>query len=525
VVEVRQGADVSLSHPLFAEVLRNQLPMMRGRRLRRTLADAVTAVGIGRSSDQIRVVAWRLEAGGHVDAGHLAEAARLALIDGDDAMAERILTRADAVDRTPDIVQLLAELKFRHGQTDAVEQLLASIDDDELDDPARAQLQRRRATNLFFGRGQFLEGVELLTRALDELSEPVARQGLEAFHVLLLAMAGLVEKAIARSDGRLDELRGAPRLDLLRGRSLALAAAGRGEDVLPLVAEGRALHGWLPADLDRPGLSLLLFSEVLALGELGRLADAYDALGQWRLDRPEPSTMNWVALAEARVDLATGRASAVIAGLDPMVRATRTLGHGATERWALALVASARLLHGDTAAAVADMARVTELEQGGRGLFHTDIDRAHAWLAAETEGPAAGRERLLVAASDAAVLGKHAMEAALLHDVARFGDPAAVADRLAELARTTHGPLNRARAAHAIGAAAADPAELAAAASLFDACGSPLLAAEAAMELAGCLACQGDETGAAAARAEVARLRGALADGITTPLLSGMVPR
>jgi hypothetical protein len=235
--------------------------------------------------------------------------------------------------------------------------------------------------------------------------------------------------------------------------------------------------------------------------------------------------MNWVALAEARVDLATGRASAVIAGLDPMVRATRTLGHGATERWALALVASARLLHGDTAAAAVDMARVTELEQGGRGLFHTDIDRAHAWLAAETEGPAAGRERLLVAASDAAVLGKHAMEAALLHDVARFGDPAAVADRLAELAATTHGPLNQARAAHAIGAAAADPAELAAAASLFDACGSPLLAAEAAMELAGCLACQGDETGAAAARADVARLRGALADGITTPLLSGMVPR
>ena len=50
-------------------------------------------------------------------------------------------------------------------------------------------------------------------------------------------------------------------------------------------------------------------------------------------------------------------------------------------------------------------------------------------------------------------------------------------------------------------------------------------AAEAAMELAGCLACQGDESGAAAARADVARLRAGLADGITTPLLSGMVLR
>ena len=126
--------------------------------------------GAQHRSDQIRVVAWRLEAGGRVDAGLLAEAARLALVDGDEAMAERILDRADSVDRTPEIVQLQAELKFRRGETDAVEQLLASIDDDELDDQARAQILRRRATNLFYGRGQFLEGADLLTRGLEKLS-------------------------------------------------------------------------------------------------------------------------------------------------------------------------------------------------------------------------------------------------------------------------------------------------------------------------------------------------------------------
>ncbi len=524
-VGVDQWAEVTLAHPLFAEVLRNQLPTVRSRRLRRTLADAVTDFGANRPSDQFRVVAWRLEGGGHVDAGLLAEAARLALIDGDDGMAERILDRADSVDRTPDIVQLLAELKFRRGDTDAVEQLLASIDDDELDDAARAQVLRRRATNLFFGRGQFLEGVELLNRALDELGEPESRRGLEAYHVLLLTMAGLVSQAIACSEEPLRELTGGPRLELFRGRALALAAAGRGADALVLVAEGRELHDSLPADLDRPGLSLLLFTEVVALGELGRLDDAAAAVRKWRAERPERTSVSWIALAEARVQLTAGRPAEVTRGLGPLVRSTHTLGHGATERWALAMVASARLLEGDVRGAVDDLARVSELEAGERGLFHTDIDRAHAWLAAELDGLAAGRSKLLAAADDAARSGKHALEAALLHDILRFGDARAVTERLGRLAETTQGALVRAYAAHAAGAAASDGALLEAAATTFEACDAVLLAAEAATEAAGCLAGHGDEHGAAAARAHVARLRAVLPVGVTTPLLAGAVTR
>jgi tetratricopeptide (TPR) repeat protein len=497
---------------------------MRSRRLRRT-ADALTDFGAHLPSDQIRVVAWRLEGGGHVDAGPLAEAARLALINGDDAMAERILGRAGSVDRTPEIVQLLAELKFRRGETDAVEELLESIDNDELDDPARAQVLRRRATNLFFGRGQFREGVDLLNRALGELVEPTSRQGLEAYHVLLLTTAGFVSEAIACSEEPLRELGGAPRLELLRGRALALAASGRATEALALVAEGRGLHGSLPADLDRPGLSFLLFTEVVALGELGQLDDAAEAVRQWRAKRPERTSGNWIALAEARVHLVAGRPDAVTTGLAPLVRETHALGHGATERWALAMVASARLLEGDVRGAADDLARVAMLEHGERGLFHSDIDRAHAWLAVERDGLAVGCDKLNAAAADAARTGRHAFEAALLHDIARFGSPGAVASRLGQLAETTQGALVRARAAHAAGAATSDESLLDGAATTFEQCGTPLLAAEAATELADCLADHGDERGATTARARVARLRAALPIGITTPILAGLSTR
>jgi hypothetical protein len=316
-------------------------------------------------------------------------------------------------------------------------------------------------------------------------------------------------------------LSGAPRLELLRGRALALAAAGRGADALAVVAEGRALHEALPADLDRPGLSFLLFTEVVALGELGRLDDAAEAVRRWRTTRPERTSGNWIALAEARVHLMAGRPEAVTKGLAPLVRATQALGHGATERWALAMVASARLLEGDVRGATDDLARVATLEQGERGLFHTDIDRAHAWLAAELEGLAAARDKLYAAAADAARTGRHAFEAALLHDIARFGDPGAVVERLGQLEETTQGALARARAAHAAGAATCDGPLLDHAVATFEQCDTPLLAAEAATQLADCLADRGDESGAVAARAQVARLRAVLPVGITTPILAG----
>jgi DNA-binding winged helix-turn-helix (wHTH) protein len=510
VTDADRRTEVSLTHPLFVDVLRAELPTMRGRRLRRMLADAVTAHGAERRSDQVRVVAWRLEAGGAVDGRLLAHAARLALIDGDNVMAERILDRAEAVDRTPEVVQLMAELEFRRGHTNAVESLLASIDTDELDDQTRAQVLRRRATNLFYQRGQFLEGVQLLTHGLDELSDPDAREALEAYHVLLLAMGGFVGEALVRSEPLLARMTGAPRLELLRGRSLALAVAGRADDALDVIGEGLHIYDSLAAELDRPGRSTLLFTQVLALGELGRVQEA-TAISRHALEgRPASVTRSWIALSEARSNLAIGEPAVIRRGLDSLVRSSRSLGHGATERWALALVASARLLEGDVAGASEDLARVASLEVGPRGLFHADIDRAHAWLAATVDRPQVACERLLVAAADAASFSKYALEATLLHDVVRLGGAASVVTRLSELAACSQGRYARARAAHARGVAAGDHDALAEAVDIFEDCGLTLLAAEAAAQVA-LLSPDGAD--------RAAKLRDSLPPGITTPLL------
>jgi len=519
VTKSAQRIEVSLSHPLFAEVINLQLPAVRGRRIRRTLAEALTADGARRRGDRVRVVAWSLEGGGKVDVCLLAEAARLALVEGDEAMAERILAQAPEGDRTPEIVQLVAELRFRRGQTHEVEELLRSIDTDELDDAARAQVGRRRATNLFFGQGDYSRAVDLLVRTLDDLTEPIDREGVEAYAVLLQAMGGEVDDAIARSDFIAPMSSEAAQLDLLRGRSLALAVAGRGEEALPLIAEARKLHDALSADLHRPGLSLVLFSEVLALGELGRMDAARNAAATSR-GRGVSAMRDWMLLAEARLDLSVGRPGDERQALIALVRSSRGLGLGATERWALALLASGKLLEGDREGARVDLDRVAELEGGERGLFHADIDRAHAWLAAERAGLPTAREMLRVAADDAQRLGKSSMEAALLHDIARFGDADSVAGRLVQLAEVGQGSFLRARAAHASGIASGDPALLDRAAALFEQCGFSLLAAEARLDQADALARRGDQRSATAARNRSAAIRRLLPPTVVTPTLA-----
>ena len=269
--------------------------------------------------------------------------------------------------------------------------------------------------------------VDLLVRTLDDLTEPIDREGVEAYAVLLQAMGGEVDDAIARSDFMAPMSSEAAQLDLLRGRSLALAVAGRGEEALPLIAEARKLHESLSADLRRPGLSLVLFAEVLTLGELGRMDAARNTAAKYR-GNGIPAMRDWMLLAEARLDLSVGRPGDERQALITLVRTSRGLGLGATERWALALLASGKLLEGDREGARVDLDRVAELEVGERGLFHADIDRAHAWLAAERAGLPTAREMLRVAADDARRLGKSSMEAALLHDIARFGDADSVAD-------------------------------------------------------------------------------------------------
>ena len=82
------------------------------------------------------------------------------------------------------------------------------------------------------------------------------------------------------------------------------------------------------------------------------------------------------------------------------------------------------------------------------------------------------------------------------------------------------GDLAAARALHADGIVAADPGRLAAAVDAFERLGSPLLAAEAALDLVDATTATGDRTAADAATDRASRLRGRLDPALVTPRLA-----
>ena len=516
-------ADASLAHPLFGEVLLRQLPAVRGRRLRRELAEAIEAVGARRRDDRLRLVAWRIEGGGSVAPELVLQAARLALLEGQEAIARPLIRRAAADGAGAAATELLAELHFRLDEPQQVEAVLAGVDLAELDEDARVRVVRRRSGNRFYAMTDPNGALEVIDASLPHLSEPRAVQAVQAHRATILAMAGRIDEALTGTQGTVAEDPGT-RFELLRARSLALAAAGRGEDALELVAEAKDLYDRFEADLTRPGRSILLFNELFALTELGRLDEARAVGDRAAAQGVVGGRGSWLAFGRPRVELVAGNARAAVTLSSSYALEARSLGAFGAERWVLALAGMGRLLAGDLEAGGRDVDRVLALwpPDSGGGLFRGDRDRSAGWLAAARGDLARAVEELRAGATLSRTRGAGALEAVLLHDIVRFGGAASVVDRLVELARALQGELVAARADHAVGIVGEDPVRLAAAVAAFERLGSPLLAAEAASHLATVARRRGDDDGTDAASERARRLLTRLDGPVVTPALQGV---
>ena len=380
-------------------------------------------------------------------------AARLALLEGDDVIAERLVRRAAAAGGGARAMELLAELHFRRNEPERLEEVLAGIDLDELPEADRVRVVRRRSSNRFYALTDAEGALAVLDETAHLFSAPWAVHALAGHRATILTMAGRVDDALVCSEPLLDTDDPRLRFEVLRARSLALAAAGRGEEALVLVHEAFDIHDRFDRDLTRPGRSILLFNHIFSLTELGRLDEARAGGPAAAAGDVVGGRVSWLAFARPRVELLAGNAAAALELSEPYALEARARGAFGAERWVLSLVGMARLLGGDGEGGCRDIDRVAELwpDAGYSGLFRSDRDRALGWLAMERSGADAAHEVLLHGAQVAAQRGAYALEAMLRHDVVRFGGAAKVADRLVELASSIQGPLAAAHADHAAG--------------------------------------------------------------------------
>ncbi|MEQ3551701.1 LuxR C-terminal-related transcriptional regulator [Pseudonocardia nematodicida] len=312
----------------------------------------------------------------------------------------------------------------------------------------------------------------------------------------------------------------------LAARAGRLAAAGRPAEALD--AAGRAGEALADdgAEQVETALARLLVvdAELSALRMAGRPDDlerAADEAHHRNLASPGWAGDAWLSWQHGRTALARG-------DLELAGRRLAEARAGTTQRDPLALsadcVGSLALVHvlrGDLAAAAELLDPVPDRVPGPAGAA---MERARTWLRAAGVTGAAPVRPLLAVAREAAARGDLVTEAVLLHDVARLGRPAAVADRLRTLAERARAPLPRLFAAHA-GAAAVQDARTGArldrvSAELVTA-GARLDAADVAAAAAAAHRRCGERRRSAASAARATEL--AAACGARTPALDRLV--
>src|SRR5690606_40267476 len=137
------GAVGQVAHPLYGEVIADDLPRTRRRAI---LRDLVEAVGDLDTVDRVRVATWRLESGAPGDAEQLLALGREALGRLDHALAERLALAAGGTARA-EAGLVLAEALTGQGRPQEAGEVLAELQPDDPELAAQAAIAR--ASGLF----------------------------------------------------------------------------------------------------------------------------------------------------------------------------------------------------------------------------------------------------------------------------------------------------------------------------------------------------------------------------------------
>jgi DNA-binding CsgD family transcriptional regulator len=525
-----------LAHPVYADVLRIRMPVLRVRAIASVLA-ATIAETIGRSprdgGELLRIGRLLLLGGGahtaddHGDKDMLLAAARAArwsyaipfaqqLVDASLAHGTgsepRALTtvRADAVEPQPELFEaelLAAELAGWQGRWREADERLARLAASARDDTSRARVAIAAMDNCLYA-GRPAEQLAAAGRGTASVSDPRWREEIRARVAPVVVMRegpsatwAAVRQLAGRDHGPelvWAALTGARALGRMGRTAAALELSQRGHAAHLELAQPIAWYPWYH-----------LFNRCEILLQAGLLAEAERlATEQHRAMLAEHCAEGQASFAAqlALVLAARGQAGAAVSfgreayAIFGDLRRPMFMRQAA-ERLAAALAMAGRAAEAEAALTAASIDADPAYLYNAVDLLHT-----RAWVAAAGH---AGRARgeLREMARLAGDIGDLAGLAAALHSTARLDDGkrcGPVLERLTDLATRMDGALFPARLAHVRGLVSADPRALDQAAAAFAAIGADQLAAEAAADAASRWHAHG-ETRLAAAAARLAR--------------------
>ena len=497
IVTTRAGGAVrvALVHPLYGEVLRDQLSATRRRRITLALTEMVEANGTYGPDDLLRIGTWRMVCGGGRPELMLA-AARIALQRFDHELAERLASAAIDGGAGHPARLLRAELIAMRRDRSEAETLLANLWDTASDDAERTRVALVRLDNALL-QIDLIKLFEICDEALDAITDRESRLSIGVRRMWGALPAGGPRGCLEAGK----ELSGPfdPEIELGYGlvQSLSLARGGRLSEALRVLPE----CGWGELFSERflgdvHGAALHDFFSCDVLNSAGRLLEMEEVATLMYRRSVETGALRGTALSALALSIALAERGRVGAAVR-YAREGCALLENLDERYltgqCLLQLAYAGALARDAEASAEAMARFEALGLPSALRWHV-VGQAHAkaWTAvAHGEIPLAN-ELLEEEVSHSMECGDLVRAASALHSLVRIGQPRQATERLRSLAPEVEGDLVSIRADHAEALVDRDPARLESVSVRLEIIGADLLAAEASSDAAVLWRRQGD---------------------------------
>ncbi|MEZ3182732.1 LuxR C-terminal-related transcriptional regulator [Streptomyces pimonensis] len=517
-------AVVTLAHPLYAEVLRDELPPSRRRGLLLAQAERTEGHGLRRRDDALHIASWRLAATGTADPELLTRAAAVARHAHD---YQQVVTLLDALPEGYDTsVGLMRGEALRElGQWERADDVLASVEADATDEFQAIAATISRAMNLLWTGDRAETALDVIAAARARTRNPLGRRLLHVNEGVIRVFSGEPSEGLHVLDLELSERIGEG-VDVdawlwgAMAKSIGMTAVGRVAEAVTWAEQAYAAHREVDehALLSHPAASVPPLA--LALTEHARIGEALE-VGQKGYDdlilTRTPGPQAWLALIIARAELLAGRVKSARRWYAESATTASARRQSKPQRLAFSGVAMCAALLGELNAADEAMARAEDYP--AVEWFPGEDYLGDAWRRAARGDLKGARGLLLEAAGLARFTGHGPSEAWLLTDVARLGGAGDVTARLGEITKLSEGRLVALRTEYVRALASQDPDLLLRAAKELGQAGLRLFASEAATTAASLWSGSGRSRQAAGA-AQQARYHAASCEGARTPVLT-----
>ncbi len=485
--DVGPRVEVRLSHPLYGELLREQLPTLRGRELRRQLADVVTRRAHLTPDDALRIARWRLDAGEEVPPDLLIDAARAANLSGDPELGARLARLALDEGAGLTATLLLARANVVRNRFADAEAVLAAAEASAPGDSEAIAYIGQRVHALYWGLRDVSAARAFLARAENWSNEEGWKRRLDPWRLVLSGFADGVQdykQGAAEADRLLADrgLEPRERLQIELAHGFRLMAVGRVKEADAIVRRIRP-RAPLRANYDAYGLGLMSIVGLESGEDWADLETYMSAMVRDGVRAGDGEAAGLGSFTLASLEMTRGRyreAERWLAEADAQFERQDAFGTVLSIRALRVGIAVARR---DPAAGRAALVSVRELIGDGEPLPTQTgyLMRAEGW-GARALSDASGAEYFLEAA---ARVQQPNLRSRLLYEAQRSGAGAVtVAEEQARLAQRCDARLVAAYTAHAAALAARDGVALLAAADEMEAIGALLYAMEAAADAA-----------------------------------------